>query len=311
MFGTLWNRVVNRVQDMNLKSVALGLFAAGALLWPAWVSAANWSIHYPRPIDENDQRHEYPLTLLKLALSKTGVRYTLTPSERILLQGKSIRQLKENREINILWVMTDAQREKELLPIRIPIHKGLIGWRVFLINQSMIDRFDQVTDFQSLTKFTPLQGAEWPDTKILQSNGFNVQTVSDFPEAFSRLAMHQGDFFPRAISEVLGELSYSSLDPDIVLEKNLIIHYPTAMYFFVNRSNPTMARLIETGLRRALEDGSFDNIFVSHHREALLKMDIGNRKIFHLENPLLPPGTPLDDEALWFDPEKHTPEANQ
>lgn len=311
MFGTLWNRVVNRVQDMNLKSVALGLFAAGSLLWPAWVSAANWSIHYPRPIDENDQRHEYPLTLLKLALSKTGVRYTLTPSERILLQGKSIRQLKENREINILWVMTDAQREKELLPIRIPIHKGLIGWRVFLINQSMIDRFDQVTDFQSLTKFTPLQGAEWPDTKILQSNGFNVQTVSDFPEAFSRLAMHQGDFFPRAISEVLGELSYSSLDPDIVLEKNLIIHYPTAMYFFVNRSNPTMARLIETGLRRALEDGSFDNIFVSHHREALLKMDIGNRKIFHLENPLLPPGTPLDDEALWFDPEKHTPEANQ
>ncbi|TPV61785.1 amino acid ABC transporter substrate-binding protein [Aestuariibacter sp. GS-14] len=296
---------------MNLKSVALGLFTAGAMLWPAWVSAANWSIHYPRPIDENDQRHEYPLTLLKLALSKTGVRYTLTPSERILLQGKSIRQLKENREINILWVMTDAQREKELLPIRIPIHKGLIGWRVFLINQSMIDRFDQVTDFQSLTKFTPLQGAEWPDTKILQSNGFNVQTVSDFPEAFSRLAMHQGDFFPRAISEVLGELSYSSLDPDIVLEKNLIIHYPTAMYFFVNRSNPTMARLIETGLRRALEDGSFDNIFVSHHREALLKMDIGNRKIFHLENPLLPPGTPLDDEALWFDPEKHTPEANQ
>ncbi len=274
-------------------------------------SAANWSIHYPRPINESDMRHDYPLTLLKLALSKTGVRYTLTPSERILLQGKSIRQLKENREINILWVMTDVQREKELLPIRIPIHKGLIGWRVFLINQNFADRFDGISDFQSLTKLTPLQGAEWPDTKILQSNGFNVHTVTDFPEAFTRLVLNQGDFFPRAVSEVLGELNAKSIDPDIVLEENLVIHYPTAMYYFVNRSNPTMARLIETGLRRALEDGSFDNIFVSHHREALLKVDIANRKIFQLENPLLPPGTPVDDEALWFDPEKHAPEANK
>ena len=81
------------------------------LLWTLNASAANWSIHYPRPINESDSRYEYPLTLLKLALSKTGVRYTLTPSERILLQGKAIRQLKENREINIVWVMTDMQRE--------------------------------------------------------------------------------------------------------------------------------------------------------------------------------------------------------
>ena len=279
------------------------------LLWTLNASAANWSIHYPRPINESDSRYEYPLTLLKLALSKTGVRYTLTPSERILLQGKAIRQLKENREINIVWVMTDMQREKELLPIRIPIHKGLIGWRVFLINQDFASKFQDISEVGDLTSLTVLQGAEWPDTKILQSNGFNVLTVSDFPEAFNRLELKQGDFFPRAVSEVLGELNARSLDDDIVLEPSLVVHYPAAMYFFVNRSNPTMARLIETGLRRALEDGSFDNIFVSHHREALLKINVGERKVFHLENPLLPKETPLDDKALWFDPQLHTPQS--
>lgn len=279
------------------------------LLWALNASAANWSIHYPRPINESDSRHDYPLTLLKLALSKTGVRYTLTPSERILLQGKAIRQLKENREINIVWVMTDMQREKELLPIRIPIHKGLIGWRVFLINQDFSSKFQDIHEVRDLTSLTVLQGAEWPDTKILQSNGFNVLTVSDFPEAFNRLELKQGDFFPRAVSEVLGELNARSLDDDIVLEPSLVVHYPAAMYFFVNRSNPTMARLIETGLRRALEDGSFDNIFVSHHREALLKVNVGERKVFHLENPLLPKETPLDDKALWFDPQLHTPQS--
>lgn len=291
-----------------LRIWSLCLILSGALLMSGGSEAANWSIHYPRPINENDSRHDYPITLLKLALSKTGVRYTLTPSERILLQGKSIRQLKENREINILWVMTDIQREKELLPIRIPIHKGLIGWRVFLINQNLAYKFKDIDSLEQLTELTTLQGAEWPDTKILQSNGFNVFTVTDFPEAFSRLVLKQGDLFPRAVSEVMGELSVRSLDPDIVLEPSLAVHYPTAMYYFVNRSNPIMARLIETGLRRALEDGSFDNLFVTHHREALLKVDVANRKLFELENPLLPPETPLDDKALWFDPQKHSPE---
>ena len=291
-----------------LRKWSLCLILSGAMLLSGVSEAANWSIHYPRPINENDSRHDYPITLLKLALSKTGVRYTLTPSERILLQGKAIRQLKENREINILWVMTDIQREKELLPIRIPIHKGLIGWRVFLINQNLAYKFKDVASLEDLTELTTLQGAEWPDTKILQSNGFNVFTVTDFPEAFSRLIQKQGDLFPRAVSEVMGELSVRSLDPDIVLEPSLAVHYPTAMYYFVNRSNPIMARLIETGLRRALEDGSFDNLFVTHHREALLKVDVANRQLFELENPLLPPETPLDDKALWFDPQKHSPE---
>ncbi|GGF72002.1 amino acid ABC transporter substrate-binding protein [Alteromonas lipolytica] len=286
----------------------LTALSAIALTVPA--QAASWSIHYPRPINESDSRHEYPLTLLKLALSKTGVRYTLKPSERILLQGKSIRQLKENREINILWVMTDSQREKELLPIRIPIHKGLIGWRVFLINQDFAHKFTDINEIGDFSSLTVLQGAEWPDTKILQSNGFNVLTVSDFPEAFNRLELKQGDFFPRAVSEVMGELEARSISPDIVLEPSLVLHYPAAMYFFVNRSNPIMARLIETGLRRALEDGSFDNIFVTHHRKALLKVNVGERKVFTLENPLLPKETPLDDKALWFDPQRHVPESS-
>ncbi|MDC8831606.1 amino acid ABC transporter substrate-binding protein [Alteromonas gilva] len=278
------------------------------LLWSAASYSANWSIYYPRPINENDIRHEYPLALLKLALSKTGVRYSLSPSERILLQGKAIRQLKESREINILWAMTDSQREKDLLPIRIPVYKGLIGWRVFLINQAFSHKFRDINDVADLTSLTALQGAEWPDTKILQSNGFNVLTVPEFPEAYSRLSQRQADYFPRAVSEVLGELNARSMDPSIMLEPSLALHYPAAVYFFVNRSNPIMARLIETGLRRAIEDGSFDNLFVAHHRDALLKVDVNERKVFELVNPLLPKETPVDDEALWFDPQKHAPE---
>ncbi len=98
-------------------------------------SAALWTITYPRPLDDSDARAQYPIALLKLALDKTGVNYELRPSDRILLTGKALRQLRENREVNVVWSMTDNQREKDLTAIRVPIAKGLIGLRVFVVNQ--------------------------------------------------------------------------------------------------------------------------------------------------------------------------------
>ena len=85
-----------------------------ALLISTQSAAALWTINYPKPLDDSDARAEYPIALLKLALDKTGVNYELLPSDRILLSSKALRQLRENREVNVVWSMTDSQREKEL-----------------------------------------------------------------------------------------------------------------------------------------------------------------------------------------------------
>ena len=278
------------------------LAAAGLLLIAGQASAALWSITYPRPLSENDLRSEYPVALLTLALEKTGVKYSLLPSDRILLQGKALRQLKENREVNVVWSMTDAQREKDLLPIRIPIAKGLIGWRVFLTTKDQLKYFKAVSSMEQLMKMTPVQGEEWPDTKILQANGFNVYTVPEYPQAFSILQSGRARLFPRSVIEVLNELESDDLPADIVLEPKLALHYPTAMYFFVNKGNPTLARLIETGLERALEDGSFDALFRSTYQETLDKLDLEHRTVFELDNPSLTSNTPLQNKKLWLLP---------
>ncbi|MBU3022377.1 transporter substrate-binding domain-containing protein [Aestuariibacter sp. A3R04] len=264
--------------------------------------AALWSITYPRPIDDKDLRTEYPLALLSLALEKTGVKYSLLPSDRIMLQGKALRQLKENREINIVWSMTDAQREKDLLPIRIPLAKGLIGWRVFIVNDTNKSDFSRIRDKTSLLRMIPVSGEEWPDTKILQANGFNVFTVPTYTDAFNVIENGGADFFPRSVIEVQNEMESDDFSDHLVLEDNLAIYYPTAMYFFVNKSNPTLARLIETGLQMALEDGSFDALFMATYQEILNAINLNRRNIISLDNPLLPPLTPVDASALWYAP---------
>lgn len=95
------------------------------LLSSTQASGALWTITYPRPLDDSDERSQYPIALLKLALDKTGVNYELRPSDRILLTGKAMRQLRENREVNVVWSMTDSQREKTLPLFVFLLLKGL------------------------------------------------------------------------------------------------------------------------------------------------------------------------------------------
>ena len=287
----------NLLKKAVIAAVALCSFTAASM-----VEAATWTITYPRPIDDSDARAQYPIALLKLALDKTGVNYELRPSDRILLTGKAMRQLRENREVNVVWSMTDSQREKELTPIRIPIAKGLIGLRVFVINENKKTKFDDVLSLTDMRKLIPIQGEEWPDTKILQANGFNVFTVPEFRKAYDMIKQGKGDFFPRSVMEVDAELEVEGRRNNLYLEPSMALYYPTAMYYFVSSSNKTLANLIETGLNRAIEDGSFDALFESTYAPILASLGVNERKIFTLENPLLPIETPLTNSALWYKP---------
>ena len=284
-----------------LKKAVIAAFALCSFV-VTMAEAATWTITYPRPIDDSDARAQYPIALLKLALDKTGVNYELRPSDRILLTGKAMRQLRENREVNVVWSMTDSQREKELTPIRIPIAKGLIGLRVFVINQNKKAKFDDVLSLTDMRKLVPIQGEEWPDTKILQANGFNVFTVPEFREAYDMIKQGKGDFFPRSVMEVDAELEAEGRRNNFYLEPSMALYYPTAMYYFVSGSNKTLANLIETGLNRAIDDGSFDALFESTYAPILASLGVNERKIFTLENPLLPIETTLTNSALWYKP---------
>ena len=84
----------------------------------------------------------------------------------------------------------------------------------------------------------------------------------------------------------------------------MLLHYPAANYFFVAPDNEALAERLETGLRRALEDGSFDELFRTHpvNAEAFRQTNILVRRVLRLENPLLPAATPLEERALWWPP---------
>jgi hypothetical protein len=277
------------------------ILAGFILLFSFNAQSASWQITFPRPLEATSTIEEYPIQLLSLALAQTGVNYQLKHSENILTKGKALDRLQDNREINIVWGMTSPQREKDLLPIRIPIFKGLIGWRLLLIRQDMAERFEYIQKLEHFIKLAPLQGRDWPDTKILQYNGFDVVTERTSSALLKMLSNAQGDFFPRSIIEVWEELANNDAVNQIQVQPTLGIHYPSAIYFFVNKKSVPLANLIEKGLEKAIENGKFEALFVKYYKANIDKSQIEKRTFYQLDNTFLPEKTPLDRNELWFD----------
>jgi len=241
----------------------------------------------------------YPVALLKLCLQKTPNEYRLEPASVAMQQGRSLRMLTAGKEIDVMWTVTSNEREAELLPIRIPIDRGLIGWRLLLIRQKDAERFADIHNAAQLAPLYAGQGHDWPDLTVLTSNGFHVTASTTYDGLFYMLARKHIDYFPRSITEVTPELS-AHAELKLAVESRLLIHYPAALYYFVNKENTGLAATIEEGLQIAIADGSMQELFDSHYAESIKQHQLTEHTLIELQNPSLPSATPLNDPRYWL-----------
>jgi ABC-type amino acid transport substrate-binding protein len=122
-----------------------------------------------------------------------------------------------------------------------------------------------------------------------------------YTDIFLKLAGGRIDYFPRSVQEIWTELG-THVDSGFAVEPSIALHYPAAMYFFVNRNNAALANDIRQGLERALADGTFEALFQRHFGPALKRAALDKRQVFELGNPLLPAETPLANRRLWWRP---------
>lgn len=252
-------------------------------------------IKYPDIDDARSQDYtHYFVAVLKLALEKSDVEYSLeTVTLPYISESRSVRNL-EAGMYTIHWLNSNANRETDLVPIRVPLFKGLIGWRLLFIREEDQPLFSQVKSLDDLRTFVAGQGHDWPDTRIFEANNIEMVTSASFSGLFKMLPAKRIDYFPRSVIEVERE---QALYPEMYVEKTLAIHYPSAYYFFVNGDNAELAKKIETGLVMAIKDGAFDKLFNRFYGEMIAKANLQNRIIIRLDNPQK---FPLDQKAFWY-----------
>lgn len=265
---------------------------------------------HPAPESVLDRRSEDLIVLLRTALQHTETShgpFELLPASAAASEDRQLLSMEQGLLPNVVWASATPERERRLLPVRIPLRRGLIGYRIALIHRQRQAEFSRIRTLDDLRAYSLGQGPNWPETQMYRQLGFKVQSGS-YEALFRMLISGRFDLFPRGVNEVYGELATRSLElPELTAETSLLIHYPQPYYFFVNRRNAALADRIELGLRRMLGDGSFDAHFWRYHGDAIRQARLPERRLLRLDNPMLPPDTPLADSRLWFDPRTDQP----
>jgi hypothetical protein len=277
------------------------LFALGGVA-PVLAAPAGPDVVFPRPESAGDARTRYPELLLRLALGSSCPACRIRPSHLTLLQNRALLELERGTgEVNVVWSMTSIEREQRLLPVRFPLDKGLIGWRIPLVMPATEAKLATVSGLASLRRFSFGQGLDWPDTAILRGNQLNVQGVVQYETLFKMLAAGRFELFPRSLIEI-GQEARAHTGEGMLIDRHIIIHYPAAFYFFVNRDNAALAARLARGLAQIRADGRFAALFERTFGAELAAAHLERRRVIELANPLLPAATPVGDAALWFHP---------
>ncbi len=71
----------------------------------------------------------------------------------------------------------------------------------------------------------------------------------------------------------------------------------------MGESDNELAEVLVIGLEKIIAEGFFQKLFLLHHARILKDSNLENRTVIELENPLLPPETPLKRKELWYKPE--------
>ena len=290
-----------------MKIVAHFLISLIAICMGAVGSLAQEPLQVIYPLDEGDRvRVDYQVGLLRLALEKSGREFHLKESPILMNQERATIKLEKGEGISVLWTGTSKDRESRLWPIRIPLMRGLLGHRVFIIRRDRQAHFDRVRDLKDLSELIAVQGAVWPDTQTLQQAGLTVVT-GKYQSLFKLIQIGRGDYFPRGVNEPYAEIeARQEVMPDLTVEKGIVLIYKFDFFYFVQRGNRRLHSAIKDGLLRMYEDGSFLDYFNNHPDivNVMTRSNLAQRRAFFLKNPHLTDQTASIPDKFW-----HTVEA--
>lgn len=238
--------------------------------------------------------------ILKLAVAEIDPNIAFESLSEFVPQSRAEADVIDGG-LSLVWGSSTPAREETLKAVRIPVLKGLLGHRVFLIHPADQHKFDNVHTLQDLKKLTAGQGIDWGDAAVLRTADIPMVTANKYESLFHMIEGGRFDYFPRAVHEPWEEMKRFK-DLELAVEKNLLLVYPMTMHFYVAPNNPALHDLIYKGLELAMQNGNYDKFFLNHPlvRDALEKSNVKGRRVIRIANPHIPPDTPIDRQEFWL-----------
>ena len=267
------------------------------------------------PESNLDKRYDFHWEILATALKKTSAEFgafEIKSANESMTESRQVHELhKHDGVLNMIFMSTNKVMEADnaLYPVRIPVDKGLSGYRVLLIRATDREVLRNVKYMDDLRKLTYGMGAQWLDNEVLKANSLVVVGGGSYDGLFDMLMDKRFDVFPRSAREIIGEYEQrKNTMPNLAIEDTLLLHYYWPMYFWFANTDEgrKLANRVEKGLHLMIKDGSYDFIFRKYFEGDILRLKlkqrIKNGRVFELTNPILPELTPVKNSSLWYRP---------
>lgn len=225
---------------------------------------------------------------LEITRPEYGAYRIITSAE--MEQGRALNTLSKQArgKLDVAHFATTTEREKKAIAIRIPLIQGSLGYRICLIKKHNQSTFSEITNKHDFIEknISIGQHKDWPDTKILRSNGLHVKTTYKYSLLFQQLDKQRFNCFSRGINEISYEHEQHT-EINATIEESLLIHYPFPLFFFVNANRPEVAKRLTLGLTRLQSNGTLLQLFEYYYKDRLAALHLEARTIIELENPTL------------------------
>jgi hypothetical protein len=263
-----------------------------------------------KPASDIDAHASFGWDVLRVVLEKTrpafgDYSYTTTPDAEQALRFRHARK-SSDVQVNVVVLTTSPDWSDYLAPVRIPLLRGLLGYRLILIHRRDLDRFAKINDLEALRKIRFGSVKHWSDTIIMKNAGLNVVTGTTYDGLHKMMQADRFDALSRGAHQIEAEMAALNADPanDLVVEPHLMLHYTLPVYFWFTRDKEGRRRAerVEAGLKMMVEDGTLEKMFNATFEASIEKYDLAHRTVIELANPLLIPEDPVDDRKLWYKP---------
>jgi len=252
-----------------------------------------------------DERQDYPQALLEAALDKTVDEYGAYEIDASYGPWTRKEGLKNTVEgvVDIYFAPANPEWERLTMPIYFPIRKGLLNYRLLMVNKNDLHSFESIETFKDLQRFKVGLRKQWTTTYIMKALGFNVVEAETYDQVFVMLNDSETEFVPRGIDEYAAEIEAYQKDlSNLVIEPRLAMYLPMPVYFYVSPKKYGLSIRVEKGLNAMVADGSFDALFMKYFGKSIKQAKLEDRHIIWLSNPFLTKEAPLSRKELWYTP---------
>lgn len=244
--------------------------------------------------------------VLELALKKTNASACVKVTDQVVNQERA-RDMVSKGELDVVDTGVQKDLESQFDGIYRPMDRGILGWRLFIINKDNEAALAKVKHIEDLRQYTAGQGNGWGDIVILEAAGLKVKTAPQISNLIQMVGGKRFDFFPLGANEVYGFLDkYGEGNKSLMVEKNVVLVYPYGRFFFVKKGNTALKQAIEKGMDAILDDGSLQRLLETHamFSDAFKKANLKGRTVIRIDSPGLPDAFAKIDKKWWYDPTK-------